>query len=276
MGPKAIIKRSIDERTGNERRRKRRRSAWREARRDEKEIGRERLSGRGERREQAERRQGERERDSLSRYVGATRSDRTHGRFPATLIDRLRSIERRGRETSYRRFERNSDESRETQGADFSASMRVFALRETPNETGSMGKNVATRNRVARLFPGGGAGGEGVKRSEGRPHRGLDVVCRKPGHPANALVGTPGSFVPPSCVTDSPLLARLRSPSRTRFKPAGHAPRSIGHRVADRCSYAKIRVRCPLFSRCRLRISSNAIRNSRNLAAASRTFSSRR
>lgn len=167
MGPKAIIKRSIDERTGNERRRKRRRSAWREARRDEKEIGRERLSGRGERREQAERRQGERERerDSLSRYVGATRSDRTHGRFPATLIDRLRSIERRGRETSYRRFERNSDESRETQGADFSASMRVFALRETPNETGSMGKNVATRNRVARLFPGGWRGGKAKRRA---------------------------------------------------------------------------------------------------------------
>lgn len=82
VGPKAI-KRSIDERTGNERRRKRRRSACREARRDEKEIGRERLSGRGERYEQAER-----ERDSLPRYVGATRSDRTHGRFRATLIDR--------------------------------------------------------------------------------------------------------------------------------------------------------------------------------------------
>lgn len=102
--------------------------------------------------------------------------------------------------------------------------------------------------RVIALRDCSQGGGEGVKRSEGRPHRGLDVVCRKPGHPANALVGTPGSFVPPSCVTDSPLLARLRSPSRTRFKPAGHAPRSIGHRVADRCSYAKIRVRCPFLS----------------------------
>lgn len=57
VGPKAI-KRSIDERTGNERRRKRRRNARREARRGEKEIGRERLSGRGERHEQAERQRG--------------------------------------------------------------------------------------------------------------------------------------------------------------------------------------------------------------------------
>lgn len=192
-------------------------------------------------------REAERERERLVAEICGSHSIRSYTRTVSSDFNRssLRSIERRGRETSCRRFEWNCDESRETP-ADFSASMRVFALRETSNETGSMGKNVATRNRVARLFPGGrGRGGEGVKRSGGRPHRGLDVVCRKPGHPANALVGTPGSFVPPSCVTDSPLLARLRSPYRTRFKPAGHAPRSTGHRVADRCSYAKIRVRYP-------------------------------
>lgn len=139
------------------------------------------------------------------------------------------------------RFSRNCDESRETL-ANFSASIdRVCEKRRTKPDRWER-----TWPRVIALrdcSQGGGGGGEGVKRSRGCPHRGLDVVCRKPGHPANALVGTPGSFVPPSCVTDSPLLARLRSPSRTRFKPAGHAPRSTGHRVADRSSYAKIRVR---------------------------------
>lgn len=140
---------------------------------------------------------------------------------------------------SRRVFSRDCNESRETP-ANFSASIDLLCEKRRTKPD----RWERTWPRVIALQDCSQWGdGEGVKRSGGRPHRGLDVVCRKPGHPANALVGTPGSFVPPSCVTDSPLLARLRSPSRTRFKPAGHAPRSIGHRVADRFSYAKIRVR---------------------------------
>lgn len=88
VGPKAI-KRSIDERTGNERRRKRRRSACREARRDEKEIGRERLSGRGERYEQAERRRDrERERERLVAEICGSHSIRSYTRTVSSDFNR--------------------------------------------------------------------------------------------------------------------------------------------------------------------------------------------
>lgn len=100
----------------------------------------------------------------------------------------------------------------------------------------SIGKKAQLpRNCVARPFPGGG---EGEKRCRGGyPQRGLDVVCRKPGHPANALVSTPGSFVPPSCATDPPLLARgYAPPCRMQFKPCttlNRPPRAL----SDRCLY---------------------------------------
>lgn len=58
-----------------------------------KEIGRERLAA-----EEKEERMRDGERGSFPRYVGASRSDRTHGQFRTALIDF--TIERRGREAA--------------------------------------------------------------------------------------------------------------------------------------------------------------------------------